>query len=359
MLSTRPDGATATLPDAPERILVIRLGALGDVVRTRFAFSGVRARYPEARIDWLVEDRSADGLCGIRDLDRVVQVPRRALRWGSPLRAARLLREVIHELRAERYELSLDFHSILKSALLASAARIPVRIGYGAPLAREGAARLLTHPVELDRTYLSRFERNEALVRFVGGEVPNTAPALALPSGAGASLGELPRDFAVIHPGTSRTTLYKRWELERFATVARELHRKHDVPALITWGPVRGEREMAEQIVAAAGEGARLAPATLEMAEILALFSRARLFIGCDSGPMHLAALAGLPLVVLLGPTDPVENAPFPGVPSRVVRRDVGCNPCREGCPARTCMAVLEPADVLAAAGELLAGPTA
>ena len=70
MLSTRPDGAPAPLPDAPERILVIRLGALGDVVRTRFAFSGIRARYPDARIDWLVEDRSADGLCGIRDLDR-------------------------------------------------------------------------------------------------------------------------------------------------------------------------------------------------------------------------------------------------------------------------------------------------
>ena len=356
MLSTRPNGANAALPEAPERILVIRLGALGDVVRTRFAFPGVRARYPAARIDWLVEDRSADGLCGITGLDRVVQVPRRALRWRSPARAAGLLRQVIGELRSERYDLALDFHSILKSALLASAARIPVRVGYGAPLARDGAARLLTHHIELDQPHVSRFERNAALVRFLGGEVPPTAPSLALPSGASAALGELPPEFAVIHPGTSRTTLYKRWEPERFAAVARELHEAHGVAALITWGPVRGEREMAERIVGAAGKGARLAPATADMAEILALFSRACLFIGCDSGPMHLAALAGLPVVVLLGPTDPVENAPFPGVPSRVVRRDVGCNPCREGCPARTCMAALEPAGVLAAAGALLAG---
>ena len=355
MLSTRPDGASAALPDAPGRILVIRLGALGDVVRTRLAFPGVRERYPDARIDWLVEDRSADGLCGITGLDRVVQVPRRALRWGSPVRAAGLLRQVIRELRSERYDLALDFHSILKSALLASAARIPVRVGYGAPLAREGAARLLTQHVALAETHVSRFERNAALVRFLGGEVPTTAPSLALPSGAGAGLGELPREFAVIHAGTSSTTLYKRWEPERFAAVARGLHETHGVATLVTWGPVRGEREMAQQIVDAAGDGARLAPATADMAEILALFSRACLFIGCDSGPMHLAALAGLPVVVLLGPTDPVENAPFPGVPSRIVRRDVGCNPCREGCPARTCMAALAPADVLSAAADLLA----
>jgi ADP-heptose:LPS heptosyltransferase len=72
---------------------------------------------------------------------------------------------------------------------------------------------------------------------------------------------------------------------------------------------------------------------------------------------MHLAGLAGTPVVAIFGPTDPVENAPFEGVPARIVRRDVGCNPCREGCPARTCMRAVEPEAVMEAAFALLDKP--
>jgi ADP-heptose:LPS heptosyltransferase len=104
---------------------------------------------------------------------------------------------------------------------------------------------------------------------------------------------------------------------------------------------------------------ATLAPPTPTVADLLALLARARLFLGCDSGPMHLAALAGLPLVVLYGSTDPVENSPLPGVPSRVLRHDVGCNPCREGCPLRTCMEAIGVEEVLSAALQVVAAPPA
>jgi ADP-heptose:LPS heptosyltransferase len=110
-------------------------------------------------------------------------------------------------------------------------------------------------------------------------------------------------------------------------------------------------------VVAAAEGAAALAPPTESLAELLALMTRARLFIGCDSGPMHLASLAGTPVVAIFGPTDPVENAPSQSVPSRIVRRDVGCNPCREGCPARECMRAVEPEAVVEAALALLERP--
>jgi ADP-heptose:LPS heptosyltransferase len=344
------------LPESPpaERVLVIRLGALGDVVRTRFAFAGVRALYPRARIDWLVEDRAEAGLVGLSGLDETIVVPRRRLRARHPRRALRTLRTFAGELAARKYDLSIDFHGVIRAAWLAWAAGIPVRVGFDRPFAKEQAHRFLTHRARLGAVHVSRFERNAALVRFLGGDVPDRPAPLSL-RGLAPPDGDLPERFALIHPGTSPKTGYKRWETERFAAVARIVRERAGVPSLVAFGPVPGEQEAARAVVIAANGAAALAPSTRSLGELLALLARASVFVGCDSGPMHLATLAGTSVVGLFGPTDPIENAPFSGVPHRIVRIDVACNPCREGCPARSCMARLEPEPVAAAALELLA----
>jgi ADP-heptose:LPS heptosyltransferase len=344
-------------PIPAKRILVIRLGALGDVVRTRFAFAGVRALYPDAQIDWLVEDRAAAGLVGLPGLAERVEVPRRRLRARHPLVALGTLREFARQLRARDYDLSIDFHGVLRSAFLAWAARIPVRVGYGPPVAKEGSHWLQTTSAPLPPRHVSRFERNAALVRFLGGEVPPRPHVLELDPVRAQLFANLPERFALVHPGTSPKTGYKRWEAERFAAVARTLFARAGVETRVAFGPVAGEREAARAVVEAAGGAAELAPPTESLAELLALLSRARLFIGCDSGPMHLATLAGTPVVAIFGPTDPIENAPSDTVAHRIVRVDVGCNPCREGCPARACMRAVEPDAVSEAALALLNVP--
>lgn len=344
------------LPSPPlaERVLVIRLGALGDVVRTRFAFAGVRALYPNAKIDWLIEDRAASGLVGLDGLDDQVIVPRRRLRARHPRVALRTLREFVRDLRARAYDLSIDFHGVFRGAFLSWSAGIPVRVGYDRPFAKEGSARLLTHRLAIGPAHISRFERNAALVRYLGGEVPNESPPLAFDAPASV-LPLLPSRFALIHPGTSPKTSYKRWETDRFAAVARLLHERAGLESLVAFGPVPGEQAAARAVVAASGGAAVLAPPTGSLGEFLDLLGRASLFVGCDSGPMHLASLARTPVVAIFGPTDPVENGPFPGVPSRIVRSDVGCNPCREGCSVRACMRAVEPGAVVDAALALLA----
>jgi heptosyltransferase I len=346
-------------PLPADRLLVIRLGSLGDVVRTRFALPGLRELYPRARIDWLVEDRSAAGLVGAADVDEIIAVPRRELRPGRPAAWVRVAARAIADLRARRYDLAVDFHRVLKSALLARLARIPQRVGYGPGFARDGSARLLTHRAQISPLHLPRFERNAALVRYLGGEAPERVPALRLDPALRAALPPLPERYAVLHPGTSPGTLYKRWPLDRFAAVARGLAREHGLRSLITWGPVKGEREAAERIAAAAEGAADLAPATSSLGVLLAILERAALFVGSDSGPVHLASLCGRPQVVLFGPTDPIENAPFPGVVHAVVRSEVGCSPCREGCPSRTCMAAVAVEAVLDGARRVLARGTA
>ena len=373
MLSAPPNLAMSTLSSTPlaslatrlsepppaARILLVRLGAVGDVVRTRIAFAGLRELYPRATLEWLVEDRAADALDGIVGLDAILRVPRRKL---SPLRGARSLRllgDLVRDLRARRYDLAVDFHGILKSALLVRASSTPNRVGYDRGFAREGSHHFYNHRVRICPAHLGRFERNAALVRYLGGDVPERPPPLRLAPEVEQDLerASIPAESVVMHAGTSEATRYKRWPAQRFARVARRLREEHGWPTLVTWGPVPGERERAEEVVSAADGAATLGPPTPSVAHLLALLSRARVFVGCDSGPMHLAALARRPLVVLYGATDPVENAPFSGVPSRVLRHDVGCNPCREGCPVRVCMDAIGVEEVVAAVAEVVAAP--
>ena len=157
-----------------------------------------------------------------------------------------------------------------------------------------------------------------------------------------------------IHPGTSDSTPHKRYTAQGYAAVARALA-EDGVPVVVTVGPARDDRAFAEAVVAGSEGAARIAPATPSLLDLGALFARSRLYIGSDTGPMHVASLVGTPVVQLLGPTDPVENAPYPETPSRTVRVQVGCNPCRRGCSAATCMRVIQPDSVISAARELLA----
>ena len=117
------------------------------------------------------------------------------------------------------------------------------------------------------------------------------------------------------------------------------------------------ERETARAVVEASDGAAVLAPPTPELADLAALVSQSRLFLGSDSGPLHVASLTGTPVVQLLGPTDPVENRPWGGSPYRSLRVPIGCSPCRSGCRAAACMNVLPSEVVVEAARALLAAP--
>jgi ADP-heptose:LPS heptosyltransferase len=351
----------ASLPPA-QRILVIRLGAVGDVVRTLPAAAGVRASWPHAHLAWLVEPASASLLAGQPWLDEVIVFPRGALagalRGGRLFAFAREASAFARRLRGARFDLVLDFHAILKSGLLARLSGAGRRVSYARPFAREGAAWLATDRARLAPPKQSRFDRNEALLRYLASDAVLPAQSLQVPAAALArideALGAGPAPV-VIHPGTSDATPYKRWTAAGYGGVARALA-ADGVPCVVTSGPAASDREMAAAVLAEAGAAARPAPATPTLLDLAALFARSRLYLGADSGPMHVASAVGTPVVQLLGPTDPIENAPYPGTPSRTLRVQIGCNPCKRGCAAATCMRVIPAATVLAAARELLAG---
>jgi ADP-heptose:LPS heptosyltransferase len=335
---------------------------VGDVVRTFPAVSSLRAAYPGSFIAWAVEPASASVVEAQPWIDEVILFPRgmlreRLVRWRL-LSAGRIARDFLVELRRRRFDLVLDFHSILKSGILARLSGAPRRVSYARPFAREGAFLFATERARIQPSKISRFERNQALVRFLSLKVDTERPSLYLDAEtlerAKKALGPGPAPIA-IHPGTSDATPHKRYGVAGYAAVARALADRHGITSVVTCGPARDDRVVAAAIVEASGGAARIAPETPSLTDLAAIFSSSRLYIGGDTGPMHLASLVGTPVVQILGPTDPVENAPFPGVPSRTVRVQIHCNPCRRGCAAATCMRVIPPDSVIDAACELLA----
>jgi ADP-heptose:LPS heptosyltransferase len=350
-------------PPAADRVLIVRLGAIGDVVRTLPAVSALRSGYAGAHLAWLVEPASHGAVAGQPWVDEVLVFPRDEIeafaRRGRWIAALRVLSRFVRMLRNRRFDLVVDFHGIAKSGALALASGAPQRIGYAPPHAREGAWLFATGRARLGAAKLSRFERNLGLATFVLGEVSADARPWRVDAAARArvasELGDGPAPIA-LQPGSSPGTPHKRWPAMRYAALARGLHDATHATCIVLHGPMPGERALAESIVAASEGTARLAPTTASLGELAALLERACLYVGGDTGPMHVASLVGTPVVQILGPTDPVENAPWPQTPSRSVRTPVACSPCRRGCASAMCMQRVGVADVAQAARALLAG---
>lgn len=305
----------------------MRLGAVGDVARTLPAAASLRAAYPGAHLAWLVEPAAASLLEGQPWIDEVLVFPRpalvAALRGLAPGSLLRTLRAFLARLRARRFELVVDFHSILRSALLALASGARRRVGYGPPFGRELAWALATHRARIVPPHLSRFERNDGLVRFLGVDARAALPPLRVdPSAATALRGRLgpgPAPIAM-HPGTSAAASGKRLPASVYARAARALASELGLPIVVTHGPAEDDLRLARAVVRDAAGAARLAPPTPTLVDLAALLAGVRVLIAPDTGPLHVAALVGTPVVQLLGGSDPVENAPWPGTPSRTLR---------------------------------------
>ncbi len=349
-----------------ERILVIRLGAVGDVVRTLPAVSALRATYPRAHLAWLVEPAAAPLLAVQPWVDDVIVFPRPelvgALRGGRWSGAVAETKRFVAALRAGGFDLVVDFHSILKSSLLARVSGAPRRVGYAPPFGREQSWRLATDRARLEPARGSRFERNLALLRFLGATARPDPRPLRIPRATLAAMrdtlasGSSDRSPGpvILHPGTSPGAAHKRYPAHRFAEVARGLAGWCGRPVLVTAGPSDDDRRLAAAVVGSSEGAAAHAPETASLVDLAALFAHCALVIGSDTGPLHVSSLVGTPIVQILGPTDPVENEPWPETRWRRVRVPVGCSPCRRGCAAAPCMTGVPSHLVIDAARELL-----
>ncbi len=304
------------LPAPPRRILVVRLGAIGDVVRTLPAVRLLRRTWPRARIAWLVEPAARPLVDGHPDVDETIVFPRGAIaRDARRLDPAFLapLREFLDRLRAARPDLSVDFQGSFKSGFLAWLAGAPARFAFDGPYSREGSHLFATHRVALPPDRVHRVLRAAWLARAAGAREGPLEADLAL-SPAELAAGRERRDrlagerpLVALAPFASARQAWKRWPLPRWAEVAARLAATGARVAVVA-GP--GEEEEAARLAREAGEGVTF-PGVWTLRELAAVLAHADLFVGGDTGPMHLAWAAGCRVLAIYGPTDPALNAPF------------------------------------------------
>jgi lipopolysaccharide heptosyltransferase I len=280
------------------RILIVRLSAIGDVIHGIPTMCAIREAIPNAYIGWLVEGRMGDLLEGHPALDALVKVPRRF--WKSP----RAIWNMSRRLNEHKFEIAIDLQCLTKSSITAWLSGAQRRIGKSGEDGREFSqwfnnelvAAGGTHVIEHYLTMLKPLGIESPTVRF---DLRETADDARVAEQFLRERGLTGRRFALLNPGAGWPS--KKWPTVRYGAIARHLGREHGVPTVALWG-VPDEREMAERIVETSARNAHMAPATT-MRELAALCRRASLFVGSDTGPMHLAVAVGTPSISLHGPS--------------------------------------------------------
>jgi heptosyltransferase I len=311
-----------------QRLLVVRLSAMGDIIHALPAATALRLAFPNAMIGWVVEERWMELLGTLRTprtgptspqrplVDRIHVVrtgawrksPLSHLTWHDILVA-------VSDLRGMHYDVAIDLQGAVRSAILARLSLADVI--YGAAQPRENAASMW-YTRQVITTGGHVIEQNLSLAQALA-RAPLTIPDVQFPSDPGVEdhvdqlLSEKKlTQFAILNPGAGWGA--KRWPADRFGIVAKKLAERA-MASYVNFGP--GEEYLAETVMKSS-DGTAL-PLNCSITELIAFTRRASLFIGGDTGPLHLAAALKVPVVAIFGPTNPARNGPF-GTRSIVLR---------------------------------------
>ncbi|MBW2325850.1 MAG: lipopolysaccharide heptosyltransferase II [Deltaproteobacteria bacterium] len=328
-------------------ILIVKLSAIGDVIHTLPALNAIRSHCPDAHIAWLVEEAAAPLVEGHEALDRVLVSKRK--RWMRGLRTSSFfstLSEIyrfIKTLRDTDYDMILDFQALLKSGVLIAIARGQRKIGFGKGLEHmEHSYIFLNERIPAVDMEIHALSRGMMLIDALG--IPSNTVEYKLPvssydhekvDGLMRTYGMLgAKPLVAINPVAKWET--KLWANKKFSQLADILIDRYDAKIVFTGGPEDGST-IQDIMAAMKGHAVNLAGhTTLKM--LAALYQKVDFVVSTDTGPMHMAAAVGIPVVALFGPTAPWRTGPF-GTGHQIVRGGPECSPCfKRECKTIDCM---------------------
>jgi heptosyltransferase-1 len=307
---------------ACSRILVVRLGAMGDIIHTLPAVAWLKQSHADSHLTWLVEPRWAPLLEENPHVDRVVLLRRQSFAG---------LIETRRELRAAHYDFAVDFQGLLKSALSASAAHPDRLFGFHQSQVRERLAAWFYSDKTLSRA-AHVVDRNLELAAACGGSGAQPAQRV-FPLPSGRPEGDLPPgDFVLASPLAGWAS--KQWPMDHYRSLATRLRHELGIP-LVLDGPPGADFSAAASAI----------PHHSSLPGLIYATRRAAAIVGVDSGPLHLAAALGKPGVAIFGPTDPARNGPY-GDTLRVLRTDAAATTYQRGAAIDPSMRNISPDEV-------------
>lgn len=319
-------------------ILIVKLGSIGDIIHTLPSLAAIRGQNLDAEISWVVEERSAEILRGNSLIDNLIEVDTRSLRGGNVIEEILLgASKQVAGLRKFKFDVAIDFQGLIKSGLISRLSGAKRRFGFSKGGLREGAARVFyTDSIDVPGQ-IHVIRKNLGLVRgALKIEIPedefefpiatsdeHIAEAEAIIKQAGDA------KFAVLNPAGGWVT--KLWHAEKFGALADKLWEQLGLFSIIAIGP--NETYLAAKAAANSRSG-KLILAQPSLKGFYELAKRARIYVGGDTGPTHIAIAAGVPIVGLFGPTEWWRNGSTNPNDICVERTDVNC---RVDCHRRTC----------------------
>jgi lipopolysaccharide heptosyltransferase I len=320
------------------RILIVKLGAIGDIIHALPVLPVIRERHPDAVISWVVETRSAEILRQNPMIDNLIEIDTRSLR-GKGLIEKGLANgsKQLRNLRQFDFDVAIDFQGLLKSAIIAKLSGAKVRWGFSRSNLREPASRVFysdvvrlssqAHVIRQNLTLLGEalgIDVGESRIEFpVSSSESDRAEAAAIVGDVGGG------EFVILNPAGGWVT--KLWPAENYGRLADRLWEESGLRSVVTTGPK--EERLAAEVLSSSRSGKAIA-AKPTLKGFFELAKRAKVYVGGDTGPTHLAIAAGTPIVGIFGPTEWWRNGSLDPEDVCVERLDIDC---RVDCHRRTC----------------------
>ncbi len=339
-------------------ILIVKLSAIGDVIHTLPSLNAIRKALPGSRITWLVEEAAYPVIAGHKALDRIIVSRRKtwikALKSGGRKSAIRESVKFIKDLRDTRYDLIIDFQMLLKSSVLAALARGNIKAGFGRGMDHMEHSYIFYNrripPVCME---IHALKRSLMMLEDIG--IPNDEIVYDLPVSE-ADRREARRLLSGFHPGPASDSALiainpmarwatKLWSESRFAALADLLVEKFGANVVFTGG--FEDRDVISRIQSQMSAVSISLAGKTTLKTLAAVYEQAGALVSTDTGPMHLGAAVGIPVVALFGPTAPWRTGPY-GDRHCVIRAGLDCSPCfKRRCPNVECMADIQVEDVI------------
>jgi len=345
------------------KILIVKLSAIGDVIHTLPSLNAIRKHYPDAHITWLIEEAASSLVVGHETLNRVIISKRK--QWIKKILGPACLKNIkeayqfIKELRDTEYDLIIDFQGLLKSAILIALARGKRKTGFDKGMEHMEHSYIFLNeripPVSMENHALLR---NLMLINALGIKSKEIEYKIPVSDNTRKFIDSIlerhgikgPGILVAMNPVAKWKT--KLWDNQKFALLADRLIEKYNASVIFTGS--QSDKSTIDNIMSCMSQRAVNLAGETTLKTLAALYEKTKFLISTDTGPMHMAAAVGTPVIALFGPTAPWRTGPF-GSEHKILRSGLNCSPCfKRQCSTIDCMKQINVEQVMDAANSIL-----